>query len=244
MPEIGDLEERARELRKRVLDLSLETKEGHLPGCFSEIEILLSLYNRVLKEEDKFILSKGHCCLPYYLLLRERGYNPKITMHPDIDVKNGIHCTTGSLGHGLPIGVGMAFARKFQRRNGRIFVLVGDGECEEGTTYESALLASAYKLDNLHLIIDNNKLQALEKLVLPINFKNNFESFGWQVKEVEGHSFSELIPELDRTYSGKPHVIIAHTIKGKGVSYMENNAEWHARKPSPEILKGAYEELK
>lgn len=244
LPEIRDLEEKAKELRVKVLDLSLETGDCHFGGCFSEIEILLSLYKKVMKEDDKFILSKGHCGLPYYLLLQEKGYHPKLSCHPDIDVENGIYCTTGSLGHGLPIGVGMAFARKFQKKNGRIFVLMGDGECEEGTTYESALLATKYRLDNLHVIVDNNKLQALEELVLPLNLKGTFGNLGWATEEVDGHSFQEIIPELGRNYPGRPQVVIAHTIKGKGVSYMENNPEWHGKKSNPERVKKAYEELR
>ncbi len=240
-----DLERQARELRIKVLDLALEVKDCHLGGCFSEIEILLSLFRKVLREEDTFILSKGHCGHPYYILLREKGYNPKPSPHPDIDIANGIPCTTGSLGHGLPIGAGMAFARKLQNRAGRIYVLMGDGECEEGTTYESALFASKHKLDNLHVIVDYNKLQALEELVLPIGrLRETLSAIGWAAKEVDGHAFSELIPEMDKTYLEKPYVIIAHTIKGKGVSYMENNPEWHGKKATPERLAKAYEELK
>ena len=157
-----DLEKKAKELRKKTLDLAVEKGEGHLGGSFSEIEILISLYKEVLKDEDKFILSKGHCCYPLYLLLKEKGLNPKTSPHPDIDIENGINCTTGSLGHGLPIGVGMAFARKIQKKSGRIYVLMGDGECQEGTTWESSLIASQHKLTNLTVIIDHNKLQALD----------------------------------------------------------------------------------
>lgn len=242
-----NLEIKARELRRKVLDLSVKTGEAHLGGSFSMIEIIISLYDVIMKKEDKFILSKGHCSYPMYLLLKERGYNPKVSTHPDIDIENGICCTTGSLGHGLPIGVGMAIARKFKRQKGKIYVLLGDGECQEGTTWESSLIASQHKLDNLIAIIDYNKIQALDRLenILSLNnLAKKFDVFGWYASEVNGHSFPELIDVLNQTYNGKPLAIIAHTIKGKGVSYMENNPEWHARKARSERVKQAYEELK
>ena len=245
---INCLEEKAKNLRREVLDLSLETGETHLGGCFSEIELLISLYDRILKKEDKFILSKGHCAHPLYLILREKGYNPKISTHPDIDEANGIYCTTGSLGHGLPIGIGMAMARKFKKQPGKIYVLVGDGECQEGTTWESSLIASQHKLDNLVLIVDHNKIQALDKIenVLSINnLAKKFDAFGFYASEINGHSFPEIINAFNEPDNcGKPRAIIAHTTKGKGVSYMENNPEWHGRKATPERLKQAYEELK
>lgn len=238
---------KAKDLRRKVLDLSLETKEAHIGGCFSEIELLISLYDVVMKKEDKFILSKGHCGHPYYLLLREKGYNPKISTHPDKDEENGIYCTTGSLGHGLPIGIGMAFAKKIKKEDGNIYVLMGDGECQEGTTWESALIASHHKLDNLKVIIDANKIQALDRTDKILDLKRlskKFEAFGWETKEINGHSFEEIIPSLLYQPKNNPYVIIANTIKGKGVSYMENNPDWHGRKVNPERLRQAYEELK
>ena len=135
------------------------------------IEIIITLYELILKKNDKFILSKSHASFPLCLLLREKGYKPKLTTHLELDEKNGIYCTTGSLGHGFPIATGMAFARKKFKIKGRIFVLISDGECQEGTTWESMLIASKHKLDNLNLIIDYNKIQALSKLedALPLN---------------------------------------------------------------------------
>ncbi len=245
---INQLERKAKKLRKNVLDLALKTEgDGHLGGSFSEIEILISLYKQVMKSNDKFILSKGHACYPLYVLLKEKGYNPKISGHPDIDEKNGICCTTGSLGHGLPIGVGMALARKLSKKNGRIYVLMGDGEIQEGTTWESSLIASHHKLDNLTVIIDHNKLQALEPIekVLSLgNLKNKFQEFGYNVLEINGHSFLEIVNALKLKSEKKPQMIIAHTIKGKGVSYMENDPKWHGRKVILEEVKQAYEELK
>lgn len=243
---MGNLEKKAKEFRIKVLDLALKEGVGHLGGSFSEIELLIALYDKILKPEDKFILSKGHACNPFYLLLKEKGYSPKISGHPDLDEKNGICCTTGSLGHGLPIGTGMAFARKKLRKKGHIYVLMGDGESQEGTTWESLDIASYYKLDNLTTIIDYNKIQALDKIknISPLNLKTKFEAFGWYVSEINGHCFPEIISALKNKIKDKPYMILAHTIKGKGVSYMENNLAWHGRKPTSERLARAYEELK
>lgn len=245
--EIEKLKETAKRLRKDVLDLALETGgDGHLGGSFSEIEILISLYKKIMKDGDKFILSKGHACYPLYILLREKGFNPKISGHPDIDEKNGISCTTGSLGHGLPIGVGMALARKILNKTGRIYVLIGDGEIQEGTTWESSLLAVHHKLDNLTVIVDHNKLQALEPIENVISFGNlgnKFREIGYDVLEIDGHSFPEIGEAFKKTPQGKPQMIIAHTIKGKGVSYMENDPKWHGRKVSLDEVAKAYKEL-
>lgn len=242
---MSNLEKKAKELRKKVLNFALETGVGHLGGALSEIEILIALYDVIMKKEDKFILSKGHSCNPLYILLKEKGYNPMILGHPDIDVKNGIFCTTGSLGHGLPIGMGMALAKKRKKEKENIYVLMGDGECQEGTTWETIPLATKYQLDNLTIIIDNNKLQALESIdnVSPINLRNIFREFGCYVTEINGHSFQELIPALKEKIYNRPKVIIAHTIKGKGVSYMENNPKWHGRSPTPERINPGIKEL-
>ena len=242
-----DLTERGKELRKKVIDLGLEKGDAHLGGSFSEIEILIALFDIVLKEEDKFILSKGHACHPLYILLRERGCNPKISGHPDICETEGLFCTTGSLGHGLPIGVGMAFARKKLNKEGKIYVLMGDGECQEGTTWESSLIANHHKLDNLVVIVDYNKIQALDKIEDALSLgdlRKKFESFGWHVSEVDGHNIQEIVEKLREKIAGKPHIILAHTIKGKGVSYMENDPQWHGRRLTPERVQLAYEELK
>jgi len=239
------LERRAKHIRRKTLDLCLESKEGHIGGCFSETEILISLYDLVLKPEDKFILSKGHACQTWYVLLREKDYNPKLAAHPDKDLENGICCTTGSLGHGLPIGTGMALARKIKEQKGKIYVLMGDGECQEGTTWETIPITTKYKLDNLTVIIDNNKLQALEEIekVSPMNLKNIFQSFECYVREINGHDYEEIINALEEKVYDKPKIIIANTIKGKGISFMENNPMWHGRRPTPERLKPAYDEL-
>ncbi len=244
--DIKNLESKAKELRKKVLDLGLEQGEAHIGGCFSEIEILITLYKIIMEKEDKFILSKGHCSHPMYILLNEKGFCPKITSHPDIDEENGIFCTTGSLGHGLSIAVGMAWARKIQNKKGNIYVLIGDGESQEGVIWESIPLAVKNKLDNLVIIVDRNKVQALDKVddVTPMDLKSIFRAFGCYTLEVNGHDFSELISAFRKKFDERPKVIIANTIKGKGVSFMENDPKWHARLPDKNELKPAYEELK
>ena len=240
---------KAKKLRKDILEIALECKDGHIAPAFSVVEILVALYNEILKKDDKIILSKGHGCLSLYASLKDKGFNPKISGHPDVDVKQGIFCTTGSLGHGLPIGVGMAFARKFKKEKGHIFVIIGDGECQEGTIWESLNLAQRYKLDNLTIIVDYNKLQALttiKEVMNETNLKAKFEAFGCSVIEINGHNFNELLDSLSTMKIKKaiPRVIIADTIKGKGLSFMENKPEWHSRIPEGKLLERAYEELK
>ncbi len=241
-----ELIHKAKDLRKGVLKMAYDRGGGHIGGALSIIEILISLYKKVLKKEDKFILSKGHGCLPFFILLKEKGYNPNIAGHPEIDIENGINCTTGSLGHGLPTGVGMALARKVKNKLGRIYVLMSDAECQEGTTWESSLLASHYKLDNIIAIIDNNKLQTLGKTEDILSLKDiqkKFEAFGWHTSKINGHSFKEIIQALNETKKNKPRMIIADTIKGKGVSFMEGVSKWHTTIPTEEELNQAYKEL-
>ena len=241
-----ELLEKAKELRRAVLKLAAETGEVHLGGSFSEIEILFSLYSSILKGQDKFILSKGHAYAPLYLLLKEKGLNPKFSGHPDIDIENGIYCTTGSLGHGLPTGAGMAFARKLKKQDGKIYVLISDGECQEGTTWETSEFACHHKLDNLKVILDYNKIQALDAInkVITSDYNEKFKVFGWHVDEIDGHNFNQLTSVLKKETPGKPHLIIANTVKGKGVSYMENSAMWHSRPMTKDELNRAYWELK
>ena len=158
------LEKKAKKLREDTFSLFIEKGEAHLGGSFSIIETLIALYYKILEDGDKFILSKAHAAFPLCILLKEKGLNPKLTTHLELDKKNGIHCTTGSLGHGLPIATGMAFAKKQQKNSGKIYVMISDGECQEGTTWESLLIAAKHKLDNLVVIVDYNKIQALSRL--------------------------------------------------------------------------------
>jgi len=231
----NELERKAKKLRQDTFLAFVEKGEAHLGGSFSMIETLISLYDIILKKNDKFILSKSHSSFPLCLLLKEKGLNPELTTHLEIDPKNGIHCTTGSLGHGLPIATGMAFARKIKNIKGKIYVMLSDGECQEGTTWESLLIASKHKLDNLTLLIDYNKIQALSRLedALPLHdLAKKFKSFNWNCINVKnGHSFKSIISSLKKkNIKNKPTVIIINTIKGKGIKEFENDPVWHARK--------------
>ena len=232
---------KARELRRETFQAFVEHGEAHLGGSFSIIEILMALYENVLREEDKFILSKAHASFPLCLLLRARGFHPKLTTHLELDSDNGIHCTTGSLGHGLPIATGMAMARKRLGQPGRIYVMISDGECQEGTTWESLLIGAKHELDNLVLLVDYNKIQALTTLneALPLeNLPAKFRAFNWDCEEVtDGHSFDQLVPALrEVTRLSKPRVLVIHTIKGKGIKAFERDPAWHARKIKGEDL--------
>jgi transketolase len=239
---------KAKKLRQATFKAFIEHGEAHLGGSFSIIEMLIALYEVVLKKEDKFILSKAHASFPLCLLLQEKGFNPKLTTHLEIDSKNGVYCTTGSLGHGLPIGTGMAIARKRQNIPGKIFVMMSDGECQEGTTWESLLIAAKHNLDNLVILIDYNKIQALSTLeeALPLdNLLDKFKAFNCSCTEInDGHSFNALIPALQKDNNvGKPRAIIVHTIKGKGIRAFENDPAWHARKIKGKELEVGKKEL-
>jgi transketolase len=229
------LEIKAKKLRQDTFLAFIEKGEAHLGGSFSMIETLISLYEIFLKKNDKFILSKSHSSFPLCLLLKGKGLNPELTTHLEIDPKNGIHCTTGSLGHGLPIATGMAFARKIKNIKGNIYVMLSDGECQEGTTWESLLIASKHKLDNLILLVDYNKIQALSRLkdALPLHdLSKKFKSFNWNCINIkDGHSFKSIISSLKKkNIKNRPTAIIINTIKSKGIREFENDPVWHARK--------------
>ena len=225
----------SKKLRKETFLAFIKKSEAHLGGSFSCIEILVYLYEVVLKKKDKFILSKSHSSYPLCLLLKNRGLKPKLTTHLELDEKNGINCTTGSLGHGFPIATGMSLARKKSGKAGKIFVMISDGECQEGTTWESFLIASKHKLDNLIVLIDYNKIQALSRLddALPLkNLKKKIEAFNWKCINVkDGHSFNSIFSALSkRRIKNKPLAIIFNTVKSKGIKKFENDPIWHARK--------------
>lgn len=246
MKTTAELMQRSKHIRTETLKLGIKNGGYHFGGSFSIVEILLALYDVVLKDEDKFILSKGHACWPWYVLLQERNFNPELAGHPSIDPANGIWSTTGSEGHGLPVGIGMAMARKIRGTPGTIYVLMGDGECQEGTTWESFLTAPNHKLDNLVAIVDLNGIQGSGYVneILPIHgLAKIAEILGWFVSEIDGHSYPEIFEAIEKRAEGQPRLIVAHTVKGKGVSYMENKPEWHAKFPTPDQLQMAYKEL-
>ena len=229
------LTNKARKLRQDTFLAFIKKGEAHLGGSFSMIEILLTLYEIIMKKDDKFILSKAHASFPLCLLLKKKGLKPRLTTHLEVDTKNGIHCTAGSLGHGLPIATGIAFAKKQQKIPGKVYVMIGDGECQEGTTWESLLIGSKHQLDNLVILVDYNKIQALSRLkdALPLeDLSTKFKSFNWDcIKVKNGHSFKSLISSLKKkNKKGKPLAIIINTIKGKGIKEFEDDPIWHARK--------------
>tara|TARA_R100001132_G_C3266361_1_gene89159 strand:+ start:939 stop:1670 length:732 start_codon:yes stop_codon:yes gene_type:complete len=243
---LSNLNDRSKQVRRAAMALSKANGGYHYGGTFSCTEILINLYDDILQQEDRFILSKGHGCWSYYVLLMERGYKPSLEGHPHLDLENGVHWTTGSEGHGFPAGIGMALARKKQRRSGKVYVLIGDGECQEGTTWESILTAAHQRLDNLVVIIDRNGIQGSGFVddILPIGcLFGAAKECGWEVSEINGHDNEEIKNAMNKECD-KPHLIVANTIKGKGVSYMENIPCWHAKWPDEEHEKQALEELR
>lgn len=232
--------------RLEILNLAIETNNLHIAPAFSCVEIIKVLYEEIMNDNDKFIMSKGHGCLALYNALQHKGFNPELSGHPDIQPNEGIECTTGSLGHGLPIAVGMALAKKTKKENGRIFVLMSDGEYQEGTTWESFLIASHHQLSDLTIIIDRNRLQALDiisKIVSLGDLKKKIESFHVLTMEIDGHNTEDLKNAFEFRNSLVPKVIIANTIKGKGLSFMENNPVWHNKLPKGDLLQLAKSEL-
>jgi len=257
------------EIRKKILKMKLVSQGSHIGSAFSCVDILAVLYFRILKldtkkpkkeNRDRFILSKGHAASALYATLVQRGFAPKNTTdaycqdggkmagHTMKDSVPGVEVSTGSLGHGLPIGIGMALTAKKDHRNHRVFVLVSDGECDEGSTWEAALFASHHKLDNLVAIIDYNKIQSFGRTNDVLNLeplKQKWTSFGWQAKEIDGHNFQELEKTLLSVPFKKdsPNIIIAHTKKGFGVSFMEDKLKWHYKSPTQEQYNMAIKEL-
>jgi transketolase len=254
--------------RKKILQYISHAKAGHTGGSLSCIDILNVLYNVVLNvspenfsspNRDRYVQSKGHCVEALYVTLADKGffnesdlntmcqYQSKYIGHPTKKV-NGVEQNTGALGHGLPICVGMAIAAKMDEKDYRIFTLLGDGELPEGSNWEAALSASKYKLDNLCAIIDKNNLQITGTTAEVCNtdpLNKKFESFGWAVKEINGNDIDALKDAFNSLpfEKGKPSVIIANTIKGKGVSFMENEIKWHHGVPSAAQYLLAQEEL-
>jgi len=239
------LSDRGKWLRREIFRLSKENGGYHYGGSLSCCEILLTLFDHILGIVDRFLLSKGHGCWGYYALLIERGYRPVLEGHPHLDLANNIPFTTGSLGHGLPAALGMALARKIQNRPGRIFVLISDGECQEGTTWESMLLAVQHELDNLIVIVDNNGIQGsgyTDEILSVRCLDKVAAAIGWEVDYVDGHDEGVLKHVLSSSQA-HPRMIIASTVKGRGISFMEDEPRWHACFPDAEQTSEALKEL-
>jgi transketolase len=258
----------ARRIRAQALRMVTRAKASHIGSALSVADIVAVLYGGMLNVDpsapehpgrDRFLLSKGHACVAVYAALAETGFIPRETLatygvdfsplmaHISHKVP-GVEFSTGALGHGLPFGTGKAFAAKRRGQSWRTVVLTSDGEWGEGSNWEAALFAAHHGLDNLTCVIDYNKLQSLKSVDETLRLEplhSKFEAFGWAVREVDGHDHAALREALGAMpwEQGKPHMLIAHTTKGKGVSFMENEVLWHYRNPSPEQLAQALAEI-
>ena len=269
MKDISFLKEKAKEIRKSIVSMITEAKSGHPGGSLSATDILTALYfsemnvdptNPKMVGRDRFVLSKGHAAPAIYATLAEKGYFSKDELmtlrkfgsrlqgHPDMKKLPGIEISTGSLGQGLSVANGMALNAKIFDENYRTYVVLGDGEIQEGQIWEAAMTAAHYKLDNLCAFLDSNNLQIDGNVseimgVEPLDKK--WEAFGWNVIKIDGHDFEQILSALDkaRKCKGKPTMIIAKTIKGKGVSFMENVCGFHGVAPTLEELERALAEL-
>lgn len=264
-----NLEKKAYQLRREIIKMIYRARSGHPGGSLSIAEIMTVLYFHVLRldaknpdwlDRDRFILSKGHACPAWYACLAMKGFfdmevlnhlreiNSPLQGHPDMRKTPGVDITTGSLGNGLSLGAGMAQAGKLDEKDYYVFVLLGDGEVNEGIVWEAAMYSRKYRLDNLIAILDYNRLQldGCTDVVMPLEpLVDKWRSFGWNVLEVDGHNIREIIDAIQRARNHKegPSVIIAHTIKGKGVSFMENDPDWHGKVPNDDEYKQAIKEL-
>jgi len=264
-----DLTELARKLREHSVRMTHKAGASHVGSSLSMVELLVVLYTRILRvdphrpdwpERDRFILSKGHGCAAYYAVLAETGFFPlewletfysdgsRLAGHATHTYVPGIEISTGSLGHGLSVATGMALAAKRDSRSWRVFCLLSDGECDEGSTWEPILFAPQHRLDNLIAIVDYNKIQSLGavKEVIDLDpLAAKWQSFGWSVREVDGHNLEEIEEALRQVpYEiGRPSCLIAHTVKGKGISFMENKLLWHYRSPQGDEYRAALAEL-
>lgn len=257
------------ELRERVLQMIAKAGSGHPGGSLSAADIMTYLFYEVLRldpqhpkwpDRDRFILAKGHAAPILYALLAKRGFFPEAWLetlrqlgsplqgHPSMKDTPGVEASTGSLGQGLSFGVGVALAGKLDQKDYRVYVLLGDGEVQEGQVWEAAMAAAKFRLDNLTAILDYNGVQSDGKVpdVMPLEpLADKWRAFGWAVWEIDGHNFADIRRAVTeaRGVRGQPAMIVAHTVKGKGVSFMEHRAEWHGKAPSAAELATALTEL-
>jgi transketolase len=264
------LEEKAKELRLEIIKMIYKAQSGHPGGSLSAADIMAVLYfdelnlgpiNACWADRDRFVLSKGHACPVWYASLALNGFFPMEVLdhlrelgsplqgHPIMGKCAGIDATAGSLGVGFAQAVGMALEAKMKKKDYRVYVLCGDGEIQEGIVYEAAQTANKYKLDNLVAIIDDNGLQmdGFTKNIMPVEpLDSRFQSFGWETTRIDGHNIEEIIKSFEKakTVKGRPYCVIAKTIKGKGVSYMENVRDWHGKAPNEEQFKKALKDIR
>lgn len=269
MRTIKEVEEIALQTRQKIFEIVCKNKAGHLASSLSSADILTALYfgnilkydaqNPLWQDRDRFILSKGHSALGYYVTLAKAGYFQESeidtfciagTAYGGLPLKDkvlGVEATTGSLGHGLSYAAGIAMNAKIFHKNFHVYVLLGDGELQEGSVWEAAMFIAQHHLDNLEIIIDYNKIQATgrcEDIIGIEPLKEKWQAFGFEVLEVDGHNMAELIENLKSdAKQQKVRVIIAHTIKGKGLSFIENQPDWHYRMPTKEQMEMGFREL-
>ena len=266
---VKEMEAVAKRQRRHIITMIGRAGSGHPGGSLSAVEIVTALYFRVLRhkpqdpgwsDRDRFILSKGHAAPMLYAVLAECGYFPvgelttlrrldtRLQGHTDCTVTPGVEMSAGALGQGLSFAIGVALAGRLNSQKYKVYVLLGDGECNEGQVWEGAMAAAHFKLDNLVAIVDNNgqQIDGWNREVMNLEpFSEKWQSFGWRVIEVDGHDLTQLIQAFDQAklVKGQPVVIIAHTIKGKGVSFMENNPDFHGKAPNAEEVEIALKEL-
>ena len=267
--DLDALEALARRIRLHAVEMTHRGKSSHVGSILSIADILASLYGAVLQvraqeprwaARDRFILSKGHAGAGVYAALAEAGFfeveklrthyqnGSDLSGHVSHKGIPGVEFSTGSLGHGLPVGVGIALAGKLAQRDNRVFVLMSDGECDEGSNWEAIMFAAHHRLGNLTAIVDYNKLQSIQSTEATLGlepFADKWSSFGWEVIEVDGHNHEQLSAALtqETVRGGRPRCVIAHTTQGKGVAFMENQVLWHYRSPQGEELAAALKEL-
>ncbi len=266
---LAKLQAQARQIRRDIVVMVGAAASGHPGGSLSAADIVTVLYFEVMSidpqnpawpERDRFVLSKGHAAPVLYAALAERGYFPveQLTTlrqvgsllqgHPDMRKVPGVEMTTGSLGQGLSAANGMALAGKLDGKDYRVFVMLGDGEAEEGQVWEAAMAAAHYKLDNVIAFLDYNGLQIDGRCDVVMSYEplaDKWRAFGWAVQEIDGHDLEQILAAIEhaKAIRGKPSIIIARTVKGKGVSFMENEASWHGTAPKPEQVEKALAEL-
>jgi len=263
MQNFKNLEDISKKIRRLIIDVSYKAGSPHTACCLSCVEILVALYFYKLrmknfKKRDIFVLSKAHAALSLYCTLMLRGFlskkdlysfysdGGKLPAHLDRFTNKAIEASCGSLGHGFSIALGMAYGYKIKKDKRKVFTLIGDGEAEEGSIWEGALFASRLNIDNFVVILDYNNLQGygfVNKICYFEPIKDKWQAFGWDVVVIDGHNFKEIINALDKPNNRKPRIIIAKTIKGKGISFMENDLKWHYYVVTKDIRDKAYKEL-
>ena len=266
--DIATLERISKEIRHQLITISCKAQSAHLAGSLSCVDLLVALYWRTLRvdganpsdpDRDRLLFSKGHAICALYVVLARRGFFPQADLEtynqpgshlpeqPSPGCAPGVEWATGSLGHGLGVGLGMALSAKIHNGPSRSFVLMSDGECQEGSVWEAAMLAPRLQLDNLVALVDFNKWQATGRSCEVMQMeplKEKWEAFGWQCREVDGHNLTEIVAALaSPPETGRPLAIVAHTVKGKGASFMEDDNNWHYRSPTPEEVEQARLEL-